>query len=42
MKTNGENNILLATRDGMAICFNETDVRIMGRDAAGRKGYYAQ
>ena len=38
MKTNGENNILLATRDGMAICFNETDVRIMGRDAAGVKG----
>ena len=38
MKTNGENNILLATKDGMAICFNETDVRIMGRDAAGVKG----
>ena len=38
MKTNGENNILLATRDGMAICFNEVDVRVMGRDAAGVKG----
>ena len=38
MKTNGENNILLATRDGMAICFNEGDVRVMGRDAAGVKG----
>ena len=38
MKTNGENNTLLATRDGMAICFNETDVRIMGRDAAGVEG----
>ena len=38
MKTNGENNILLATRDGMAICFNEADVRVMGRDAAGVKG----
>ena len=38
MKTNGENNILLATKDGVAICFNETDVRIMGRDAAGVKG----
>ena len=37
MKTNGENNILLATRDGMAICFNEADVRVMGRDAAGVK-----
>ena len=38
MKTNGENNILLATKDGFAICFNESDVRIMGRDAAGVKG----
>ena len=38
MKTNGENNILLATRNGLAICFNETDVRVMGRDAAGVKG----
>ncbi len=38
MKTNGENNILLATRDGFAICFNESDVRVMGRDAAGVKG----
>ena len=35
MKTNGENNILLATKDGFAICFNESDVRVMGRDAAG-------
>ena len=38
MKTNGENNILLATKNGLAICFNETDVRVMGRDAAGVKG----
>ena len=38
MKTNGENNILLVTRDGFAICFNESDVRVMGRDAAGVKG----
>ena len=38
MKTNGENNILLATKDGLAICFNEADVRVMGRDAAGVKG----
>ena len=37
-KTNGENNILLATKDGFAICFNESDVRVMGRDAAGVKG----
>ena len=38
MKTTGENDILLATRQGMAICFKETDVRIMGRDAVGVKG----
>ena len=38
MKTNGENNILLATKDGFAICFSESDVRVMGRDAAGVKG----
>ena len=38
MKTSGENNILLATKDGFAICFNESDVRVMGRDAAGVKG----
>ena len=38
MKTTGENEILLATRNGMAICFDENDVRIMGRDAAGVKG----
>lgn len=28
----------LATRQGMAICFAETDVRPMGRDAAGVRG----
>ena len=38
MKTSGDNNILLATKDGLAICFNENDVRVMGRDAAGVKG----
>ena len=38
MKTTGENDILLATRNGMAICFNENDARVMGRDAAGVKG----
>ena len=42
MKTNGENNILLATKDGLAICFSETDVRVMGRDAAGVKGITLQ
>ena len=38
IRTNGNDNILLATRNGMAICFNEQDVRLMGRDAAGVRG----
>ncbi len=38
MKTTGEDNVLIATRQGMAICFAETDVRPMGRDAAGVRG----
>ena len=38
LKPNGSDNILLATRQGMAICFAETDVRPMGRDAAGVRG----
>ena len=38
LRTNGEDNIILATAQGMAICFNETDVRCMGRDAAGVRG----
>ena len=38
LKTNGSDNTLLATRQGMAICFAETDVRPMGRDAAGVRG----
>ena len=38
MKTTGEDNILLATRRGMAICFNEQDVRCMGRAATGVRG----
>ena len=38
LKTNGSDNILLATRQGVAICFAETDVRPMGRDAAGVRG----
>jgi len=36
--TDGEQNILLATNAGMAICFNENDVRVMGRDATGVRG----
>ena len=38
IRTNGNDNIILATREGMAICFNEQDVRPMGRDAGGVKG----
>ena len=38
IRTNGNDNILLATAKGMAICFNENDVRPMGRDAAGVRG----
>ena len=38
MRTGGNDNIILATADGMAICFNEKDVRPMGRDAAGVRG----
>ena len=38
IRTNGSDNILLTTAQGMAICFNETDVRPMGRDAAGVRG----
>ena len=38
IRTNGSDNILLATREGMAICFSETDVRPMGRSAAGVRG----
>ena len=38
LRTKGEDNLILATAQGMAICFNEQDVRPMGRDAAGVKG----
>ena len=38
IRTNGSDNIILATAQGMAICFNETDVRCMGRDAGGVRG----
>jgi DNA gyrase subunit A len=38
LRTGGDDNIVLATREGMAICFHESDVRPMGRDAAGVRG----
>ena len=37
-ETDGEQAILIVTHDGMAICFKETDVRCMGRDACGVRG----
>ena len=36
--TDGRNVIVLSTRGGKAICFKESDVRSMGRTAAGVKG----
>ncbi len=38
MKTDGNQDIMLASANGMVICFNENDVRVMGRDAAGVRG----
>ena len=38
LSTGGNDNIILASHDGMAICFSETDVRPTGRTAGGVKG----
>ena len=38
MRTDGSQNILMATHNGQAICFAETDVRAMGREAVGVRG----
>ncbi len=38
MRTDGDKKILLASRDGMGICFHEADVRCMGRAAYGVRG----
>ena len=38
LRTTGEDNVLLATHNGMTICFNENDVRCMGRMAVGVRG----
>ena len=38
MRTDGSRNILMATHNGQAICFAETDVRPMGREAVGVRG----
>lgn len=36
--TDGQQNILLFSSAGKSVCFNETDVRSMGRTAAGVRG----
>ena len=37
-ETTGDMNILIATRDGAAVCFHESDIRPTGRDAMGVRG----
>ena len=37
-ETDGEQKILIATHDGLAVCFDEADVRPMGREAMGVRG----
>jgi len=37
-ETNGSHKILIATHEGMAVCFDENDVRPMGRTAVGVRG----
>ena len=38
LETDGAQKILIATHDGMAVCFDEQDVRPMGRTAVGVRG----
>ena len=38
IRTKGNDNIVIATAQGMSICFCETDARPMGRDATGVRG----
>ena len=37
-ETRGHDRVLIATHDGQAVCFDETDVRAMGRTAVGVRG----
>ena len=37
-QTDGKKKILIATHFGLAVCFDENDVRVMGRDAYGVRG----
>ena len=38
LETHGSDRMLIATHDGQAVCFDETDVRAMGRTAVGVRG----
>ena len=38
LETHGSDRILIATHDGQAVCFDETNVRAMGRTAVGVRG----
>jgi DNA gyrase subunit A len=37
-ETRGHDRMIIATHDGQAVCFDETDVRAMGRTAVGVRG----
>ena len=37
-ETDGTRKILIATHDGQAVCFDENDIRPMGREAVGVRG----
>ena len=38
LSTAGDEDIFIATRNGMSVCFSENDVRAMGRQAVGVRG----
>ena len=38
VETRGSDRVIIATHDGQAVCFDETDVRAMGRTAVGVRG----
>lgn len=38
-RTHGNDNIIIGSHNGMAICFNENDVRPMGRGCRRRPGH---
>ena len=40
--TDGQQNVMLFSSNGKAVCFNESDVRSMGRTAAGVRGIRLQ